>query len=102
MQDTKDWLKGDDGKSTIDQAKDGPATPEKAGGIPWGEAKADANWNSPEKEQPELSHDYGYDNVFDDETFDDWAVVGSKKKKKGGKQTGKPGNVPRGRGQRRT
>lgn len=100
MQETKDWLKGDDHKSNVEPAEDGPATPEQPVGVPWGEAKADASWNSPEKEQPELLDDYGYDVVFDDESFDDWAVVGSKKKRKG-KQVARGGNVPRGRGPRR-
>ena len=100
MQDTKDWLKGDDHRSSADRAEVGPATPEKPGGTPWGEAKADASWNSPEKEQPELLDDYGYDDVFDDESFDDFTVVTNKKKKKG-QQAARLGNVPRGRGQRR-
>ncbi len=42
--------------------------------------------------------DYGYDDVFDDES--DFTVVQSKKKKKG-RQAARPGNVPRGRGPRR-
>lgn len=99
-QDTNNWLKGDDGKSTVDQAQNGPATPEKPGGIPWREAKTDASWNSPEKEQPELLDDYGYDNVFDDVSCGEWTVAGSKRKKKG-KQVARPGNAPRGRGPRR-
>ena len=100
MQDTKDWLKGDEQTTTVEQAEAGPATPEKPGSIPWGEAKAGASWNSPEQEQPELADDYGYEDVFNDESFDDWAVVENKKKKKG-KQAARPGNVPRARGPRR-
>lgn len=97
MQDTKDWLKGDESQqSAVEQAEAGPATPEKPGSIPWGEAKAGASWNSPEQEQPELADDYGYDDVFNDESFDDWAVVENKKKKKG-----RPGNVPWARAPRR-
>ena len=96
MQDTQDWLKLDDCKGADDQTEDSPATPEKQGGITWGEAKADASWNSPEQEQPELSHDYGCNNVFDDDSFQ----VVSKKKRKG-KNAARSGNVPRGRGPRR-
>ena len=98
MQDTKAWLTADDAKGGNGQAAVGPQTPEKARGTPWGEARADAAWDSPEKDHPELAHDYGNIDVFDDES--DFTVVESKKKKKG-RQQATPGNVPRGRGQRR-
>lgn len=98
LQETEDWLNGDDSKRAIDQGEVGPKTPEKPGGIPWGEAKADAN--SPEVEQPELLDDYWNVDVLDDES--DFTVVESKKKKKG-KQAAQAGaaNVPRERGRRR-
>ena len=76
----------------------GPQTPEKPANLPWGEAKADASWGSPEKEQFEVLNDYRYEDVFDDES--DFTVVESKKKKKG-KQAAGVSNMPRGRGRTR-
>lgn len=98
MQETRDWLTGNGPNGTVDPAEVGPTTPTKPGAVPWGEAKADANWNSPDKEQPQVLDDYGYDDVFDDES--DFTLVQSKRKKKG-RQASRPGNVPRGRGPRR-
>lgn len=98
LQDTKDWLKGGESKAIKDSAQAGPQSPDKSGSVPWGEAKADASWGSPEKEQLEVLDNYGYDDVFDDES--DFTVVEGKKKKKG-KQAAGVGTVPRGRGRRR-
>ncbi|KAL3152107.1 hypothetical protein ABBQ32_001211 [Trebouxia sp. C0010 RCD-2024] len=97
VQDIKDWLAGDGPNGSVDPAEVGPTTPTKQA-VPWGEAKADASWGSPDQQQPEVLDDYGYDDVFDDES--DFTVVQSKRKKKG-RQAARPGNVPRGRGPRR-
>ena len=101
LQNTQAWLKEDDFKADSESAQVGPMTPEKPGGAPWGAAKADAAWESPEKlqEQPELLDDYGYDDVLDDHS--DFTVVESKKKKKGRQATGAGTAVRGARGRRR-
>ena len=98
LQETKDWLAADSAKGAADPAEVGPQTPDKPGGTPWGEARADASWDdSPDKDHPELLHDYGLGDVLDDES--DFTVVVRKKNKKGRQQAGS-GIVNRGRGHR--
>lgn len=102
MQDTKAWLAADDARAPEDPADVAPLTPEKSKGTSWGEARADASWDSPGKDLPsdpfdDPLHDYKLGDVIDDES--DFTVVESKKKKKG-RQQAAAGNAHRARGRR--
>ena len=82
MQDTKGWLQGNDAKAATEESEVGPSTPERPGPLPWDEAKAEVTWGSPNKEQPDILDEFGYDDVLD---ADDFTMVVSKKNKKGKK-----------------
>lgn len=94
FQDTQGWLEMGDASSTQVDAASRPMTPGNQDATPWGEAKADASWDTQQQQQLEDIEKYPEDEFLDIAAPDDFQVVGRKKKKTG--RQGLPGGV-RGR-----
>lgn len=73
-------------------------TPGNQDATPWGEAKADAAWDSPEQLQVEDEEQLEANDILSIAALDNFQVVGSKKKK--GRQQNASGNTNGGRGRR--
>lgn len=97
LQDAKNWLETSAATGTTFDADLRPVTPGNQDATPWGEAKADAAWDSPEQLQLE-DEQYEANDILSIAAPDDFQVVGSKKKKSG-RQQNAPGNTS-GRGRR--
>ena len=98
LQDAKSWLETSAATGTTFDADLRPVTPGNQDATPWGEAKADAAWDSPEQLQLEDGEQYEANDILSIAAPDDFQVVGSKKKKSG-RQQNAPGNTS-GRGRR--
>ncbi len=99
MQDAKSWLETSAATGTHFDADLRPVTPGNQDATPWGEAKADAAWDSPEQLQLEDGEQYEANDILSIAALeDDFQLVGSKKKKPG-RQQNVPGNTS-GRGRR--
>ncbi|DBB04235.1 TPA: hypothetical protein ACH3X1_013259 [Trebouxia sp. C0004] len=99
IQDAKSWLETSAAAGTTFGADLRPVTPGNQDATPWGEAKADAAWDSPEHLQPEDGEQYEANDILSIAALDDFQVVGSKKKKSG-RQHNAPGNTRCARGRR--
>jgi len=98
LQDANNWLETSAATGTTFDADLRPVTPGNQDATPWGEAKADAAWDSPEQLQLEDGEQYEANDILSIAALDDFQVVGSKKKKSG-RQQNAPGNTS-GRGRR--
>ena len=100
LQDAKSWLETSAATNTTFDAHLRPVTPGNQDATPWGEAKADAAWDSPEQLQLEDGEQYEANDILSIAALeDDFQVVGSKKKTSG-RQPNARGNTSGRRGRR--
>ncbi|DBA81849.1 TPA: hypothetical protein ACH3X1_007568 [Trebouxia sp. C0004] len=84
VQETNKWLHADEAKEVVPDISVQADTPQKHVGASWGDAKPDAIWGTPTKEQAADVLEHNWDDEEDDILGeDDFILVVKKKKKRG-------------------